>query len=115
MNSKIHPKPARVDQDNISNLNKLTTKVIEGIEQIFLDETISDLEGVTVDQRYEGLEVHKLFEKKNRNRRSSFLEQMQHQERYLPFWISTKFHITSFWAPKRFPFSLNFARKINWG
>lgn len=113
MNSKIHPKLARVDKKNIRNLNKLTTKGIEGIEQIFLDETISDLEGVTADQRYKDLELHELFEKKNRNRRSSFLQQMQHQERYLPFWISTKFHITSFWAQKRFSFSLNFVRKIN--
>lgn len=64
MNSKIHPKLTRVDKKNIRNLNKLTTKGIEGIEQIFLDETISDLEGVTADQRYKDLELHELFEKK---------------------------------------------------
>lgn len=114
MNSKIHPKLAKVDKENIRNLSKLTTKGIEVIEQIFLDETISDLEGVTADQSYKDLELHELFEKK-RNRRSSFLQQMQHQERYLHFWISTKFHIISFLAQKRFPFSLNFVRKINQG
>lgn len=61
MNSKIHPKPVRVDQDNIRNLNKLITKGIDGIEQIFLDETISDLEGITEHQSYKDLERHKLF------------------------------------------------------
>lgn len=63
MNSKIHPKPVRVDQDNIRNLNKLITKGIDGIEQIFLDETISDLEGITEHQSYKDLERHKLFKK----------------------------------------------------